>query len=335
MIPFSATISPTGVLSFTHHDGRVYQVTPDFNRYHECLNLVRELSHEPENEEKRQELFETSQPRFLIAKSSDGRITIQNGQVVFDGQPAEEFVAKRLLAIIDAGMNPEPIYNFMVNLQENPSHTSVTQLYRFMEANDMAITPSGMILAYKRVTNDYKDIYTNTLDNRVGQIVRMVRNQVNDDPHVTCSSGLHVCSINYLPHYGASHKGNRVVICEIHPRDVVSVPVDYHNAKMRVSSYRVVDELTDIEDILGSSPVIDAYDEIVGDFDFNEMLSDNVQQILSILGDDTLDDVGSDPISDWFGCSHEEFYDQFSTLVFDPSRLSIHMTFNDLAAILI
>jgi hypothetical protein len=256
---------------------------PDNSRYRDILDFIKELSLNP-TDEGRQALFELSQPQFLIAKSSDGRIVIHNGEVMFDNKPAEPFVAKRLLTIIEHGLNPEPLYQFMVNLDLNPSYHSVQQLYRFMEANDMAITTTGMILAYKRVTDKYLDIYTETFDNSVGTEVKIPRNQVNDNPHQTCSNGLHVCSMGYLPHYG-SRGGNRVVICEINPQDVVSVPDDYHNAKMRVCRYQVVGEVADTkgllnDDLLKSSPVIDFSKDDYYEYDFEDDPTDGVDTVI-------------------------------------------------------
>ncbi len=255
-VPFSAMITPEGTISFTHHDGRIYQILKSHPSYGSALETARALSHDPDNAELREELYDYSQPRRLVAKSSDNRIQINGEDVTFDGKPADPFLAKRLIWIIENGMNPEPLYNFLVNLDENPSFHSVQQLYRFMDAAKMAITSDGMILAYKRVRGSYFDIHSNTMDNSVGNVVEMPRNGVNDNPNQTCADGLHVCSMSYLPRFGVG-EGNRVVICEIHPRDVVSVPNDYQNAKMRVCRYVVVGEVHDTTDILGSRPIMD------------------------------------------------------------------------------
>jgi hypothetical protein len=77
---------------------------------------------------------------------------------------------------------------------ENPSYRAVNELYGFLEKNRLPITPDGHFLAYKKVRDDYKDIHSGTMDNSVGKIVEMERNQVNDDKNQTCSSGLHFCS---------------------------------------------------------------------------------------------------------------------------------------------
>ena len=131
---------------------------------------------------------------------------------------------------------------FIKNLYQNPSYKSVQQLYGFLEANDLPITQNGTFLAYKKVRYDYLDIHSASFDNSIGKTVSMLRNMVEDDPEKTCSAGLHVCSYSYLDNYAESAL-DRVVICEVNPKDVVSIPVDYNNAKMRVCEYKVVDEI--------------------------------------------------------------------------------------------
>jgi hypothetical protein len=67
----------------------------------------------------------------------------------------------------------------------------------------------------------------------------MKRNMVDDDPESTCSRGLHFCSQNYLGFYGRG----RTMIVKVNPRDVVSIPVDYKNAKGRACRYEIYGEL--------------------------------------------------------------------------------------------
>jgi hypothetical protein len=144
----------------------------------------------------------------------------------------------------------------------------------------MGITDDGHILAYKKVSADYKDIYSGTFDNSVGQIVEMRRNLVNEDRTKTCSSGLHFCSMSYLSSYGTG-PGSRVVIVKVNPRDVVSVPMDYNFAKARCCRYEVVDEYTgdDLEDLLGTKAVW-------SDADWASTDEDNFDPDLEGLNDD-------------------------------------------------
>ena len=77
------------------------------------------------------------------------------------------------------------------------------------------------------------------MDNSVGKIVEMERNEVDDDKDRTCSTGLHFCSESYLNSFG----GERTVIVKINPRDVVSIPSDYNDSKGRACRYEVIGEL--------------------------------------------------------------------------------------------
>jgi hypothetical protein len=133
----------------------------------------------------------------------------------------------------------DPLANFMDNLMTNPSKRAVTELYGFLEVNNLPITPDGCFLAYKKVNAEYKDCHSNTIDNSVGQVVEMERNAVDDNFNNTCSSGLHFCSREYLDHFYGDH----IMIVKINPRDVVSFPRDYNNSKGRCCRYEVIGEL--------------------------------------------------------------------------------------------
>jgi hypothetical protein len=123
----------------------------------------------------------------------------------------------------------------------NPSKRAVEELYGFLEKGNLPLTPDGYFLAYKKVRADFRDCHTGTMDNSVGQTVEMERNAVDDDQNRTCSTGLHFCSKEYLSHFGGHD--SRTVILKINPRDVVSIPTDYNNAKGRACRYEVIGEL--------------------------------------------------------------------------------------------
>ncbi len=121
----------------------------------------------------------------------------------------------------------------------NMDETSMDGLFKFLKNARIPINEEGNILTYKRIDINYKDCYTHTLDNSIGATVSMPRGKVTYNPQVTCSSGLHVCSYSYLKSFG----GDRIVICEVEPHNVVSVPVDYNFAKMRCCKYKVIEEV--------------------------------------------------------------------------------------------
>lgn len=145
-------------------------------------------------------------------------------------------LAKRIEFLKEQGLPLTSIHRFISNLNENPSEESKKDLYGFLEACDLPITEDGCFLAYKRVSGNFKDCHTDKMDNSVGMTVEMPREDVDPDRNQTCSTGLHVCSKSYL----SSFSGENTVVVKVNPRDVVAVPVDYHNAKMRVCRYVVI-----------------------------------------------------------------------------------------------
>ena len=130
---------------------------------------------------------------------------------------------------------------YVERLANNPSATARERLTDFLDACNVGITSDGMLGLYKRVTEGYLDCHSRSMDNSPGQTVYMSRTEVDDDHRRTCSRGLHVCSEGYLN----SYSGERVVYVVVDPADVVAIPYDYNNSKMRVSKYTVVSDITE------------------------------------------------------------------------------------------
>lgn len=146
-------------------------------------------------------------------------------------------IVKKILEGCRQGRDEQAYIKFLDNLVQNPLKTAINELYLFMEANELPITDDGCFLAYKRVTKDFKDYHTQTFDNRVGQTVSMPRDEVTFDRNITCSSGLHFCSKSYLSAFG--NRSDPIIAIKVNPKDVVSIPCDYNNAKGRCCKYYV------------------------------------------------------------------------------------------------
>jgi len=179
----------------------------------------------------------------LQHKSITADVTLNGGQVMFRGETVHNSLTTRMLKQLDEGFDLVPMALFLENLLQNPSYRAVQDLYTFLEFGKMPITPDGHFLAYRAVAPNFRDIRTGTIDNSIGCKPEMPRNQVDEDPNRTCSRGYHACSFDYLPHY--AHANGHVMIVKINPRDVVAIPGDYNNTKMRISTYEVVDEYRD------------------------------------------------------------------------------------------
>lgn len=181
------------------------------------------------------------EPKKVVLNYGQGNVSIQGDKLFWKGTEMHNALSTRMIQMLQDGFPIEPLVLFMENLMNNPSKRAVTELYGFLEKNDLPITPDGYFLAYKKVRKDFLDIHSGTMSNAPGTVVEMERNQVDDDQNRTCSTGLHFCSQEYLAHFGDST--SRTVILKINPADVVSIPTDYNNSKGRACRYEVIGEL--------------------------------------------------------------------------------------------
>ena len=196
------------------------------------------------------------EPKKVVLNYGQGNVSIQGETLFWKGKELNTGLSVRMIQMLQEGFPIEPMVNFMENLYKNPSHRAVTELYGFLEKNNLPITPDGYFLAYKKVRGDFTDCHTGKMDNSVGQVVEMERHEVNDNKDQTCSTGLHFCGMSYLAHFS----GERTVIVKINPADVVSIPSDYNDAKGRACRYEVIGELNvNPEDAFTSSVQSNAY----------------------------------------------------------------------------
>lgn len=188
-----------------------------------------------------------------ITSYAGGKISIKHGEVFYGDFALHNTLTSRILKMMGDGFKFEHMLAFLSNLMQNPSNRAVNETYTFLENYGLPITDDGCFLAYKAVRNDYKDIYSGKVDNRIGATPSMPRNQVDEDYERDCSTGLHVGALDYVVQYGHFRKGspvplngNRLLIVKVNPKDVVSVPNYENHPKMRVCTYTVVNEILDV-----------------------------------------------------------------------------------------
>lgn len=193
-------------------------------------------------EDRRDEIPDLVSAAQRIERFGQGDFKVDNGLVLVNGIAVPEYLSKKILKFQAEKLPHQPLVKFAENLQKNPSYRAVNELFQFLEKNDHPITDNGNFIAYKRVRSDFKDIHSGTFDNSVGQTVEMPRNQVNEDSAQTCSAGLHVANWNYAnTQFASSNPATDVMLeIEVNPSDVVSIPADYNQSKMRVCKYVVL-----------------------------------------------------------------------------------------------
>lgn len=162
---------------------------------------------------------------------------VVDGQVVVDGEKLPDALNSRILQYMEEKVPFKSLLLFWQKLKKNPSFNSRKMLFAFLEHNGHPLTEDGCFIAYRGVTDDFKDKHTGQFDNSPGSICEMPRDQVDDNPDNTCSSGLHVAAFSYARNFGS-----KVVEVKVHPEDVVCVPRDYDGTKMRVCKFEVLSE---------------------------------------------------------------------------------------------
>lgn len=175
---------------------------------------------------------------LAVQKSGLEGLVVDGDNVTFDGEGVPAFVQQRIVDMAKDGLPLQPIVNFLTLLKDNPSYRVVQRLFEFLDHGRMPLTEDGHFLAYKAVRANWTDIHSSSIFNGIGATPSVPRNKVDEDQNRTCSYGLHLCSFDYLPQF--SHADGHVVVCKVNPADVVAIPTDYHNTKMRVCAYEVI-----------------------------------------------------------------------------------------------
>lgn len=204
--------------------------------YDNVKNLLRESVHDKEA------ILNAIDKSKAVEVYSKGLVKVTGGVVYYKDEPVHNTLTDRILELMDEGFDIGPWAVFVENLMDNPSYRARECLYNFLEQFHAPLTEDGCFIAFKRVTQDFKDIYTKTFDNSPGTVVVMDRKMVDDDPNRTCSAGLHVAADRYLDSYASTYNSKTVMV-KVNPADVVSVPKDYNFAKMRVCKYEVLAEI--------------------------------------------------------------------------------------------
>ena len=224
-------------------EGRQYQVRKDDPNYHTIWEVVQEKT-QCTDEELLRLLSPEKQVKSHLTKQLSTNLKIEDGVVTYCGYAVHDTAVDRLVDFATKGIKTTPLENYLINVMENPSRSAAERLYGFLEHKNLPLTPGGCFLAYKAVTWDYKSKHhgpTGQLDNSIGTVVEVPRNRVDDNHEKDCSYGLHAGNLEYVEGFADFDKTNpdRIVIVEINPKDVVSVP-DYNTDKLRCCRYRVV-----------------------------------------------------------------------------------------------
>ena len=197
------------------------------------------------------------------------RFSLTNDLLALDGVTFTNAVTDKVLRMIDAGNDPQALFNFLTKVRLNPSNVAQKELLLFCVANGFMIHADGDLLAYKAVNPNYTDLHSGTVSYKLASlmtpdelnavrsgglqgkernvsvtvengvtVVSMPRNAVDDERDRTCSNGLHFAAHEYAQMFGGGR--GHMLLLKLSPADVVSIPSDYKNQKGRCSKFAVV-----------------------------------------------------------------------------------------------
>lgn len=197
----------------------------------------------------------------LPIKLMDGHFYVEmNGSL----EPIDPVLEKKMIEAskgddADSKENWGALSAFITRLYSNTTRYVREQLFSWLTANfdddgshGFTLMPDGRFIGYKGCMRDADDnivsintgtaisdgvTYNGHIPNKVGCIVEMARGNVEDNPSVGCSTGLHVGTWGY-----ASAWAQGVVLrVAVAPEDVVSIPVDCNYQKLRACRYEVLE----------------------------------------------------------------------------------------------
>ena len=228
------------VFFFDNKPVKVEKTAPEYTRILSAFDLPSGKQEEVINAILNERVGEYEKDGFTISPES----------VSYDGETLPDILADKVRAIAAEGLPVKLFANFWENLNNNPSASSVRELFDFLAYKELPITEDGFFIAYKGVASNGLSIHGNTktkvlqgivdnngkIQNNVGDTIEVKRWDVDDNRDNGCSFGLHVGSMDY-----ATTWGEQTLVVKVNPADVVSVPTDCGCQKCRVSKYEVID----------------------------------------------------------------------------------------------
>lgn len=179
------------------------------------------------------ELIELVSPKNKIIKAG---LSVEGNKVLWDEREIDETLANRILSCIQLDLPIEPLKKFLDKCAKNPNPDAINRLYTFLDRSKLPINEDGNFLAFKRVNRDFSSVHDKSVSNVPGTVVKMDRKLCDENSNVSCSTGLHFCSEEYLK----SFSGEVVVALEVNPTNVTAIPYDYQDSKGRCCEYKVL-----------------------------------------------------------------------------------------------
>ena len=227
--------------------GKSYSLTRGHASF---LFVINELKKVEPNADKILDMIDT---KTVLTHFSADTLVKRGIDFFYNGQEVKNVLVDRIRDFMRLGISWKPMERFLDNVLKNPREHSQQFVYKFLENENLPLTPDGCFLGYKGVQSDFWSINTGHhtmihgqqneeghIFNRLGEVVRVPYEEVVADPNQPCARGLHVGSYTYAKNWAGEN--GRVVLVQVNPKDVVSVPSTGKEV-MRVCAYEVVDQV--------------------------------------------------------------------------------------------
>lgn len=175
------------------------------------------------------------------------RVCLDGRQLTFDGAQIDTALSRAILDRLNTGdRHWAALVAFLERLAANPSPRARRHLYRWLDDRHVTICEDGSFIAHKGVRADGTSVHDGPgivdgqpmyghLPNEPGSTIEIDRDLVDPDRDTACSVGLHVGTRAY-----AATFAERLLTVKVDPADVVAVPKDSDNQKIRVCRYQVL-----------------------------------------------------------------------------------------------
>ena len=219
----------------------------------------------------------------LVEGILDGRMAVVGRNVLVDGDPIDPVLEQFILKLLAENSTTSSIRgwtafaHFVEKLYTNQSESVRKQFFSWLGAEifsgtgSFTLTEDGDVIGYKGCAGTVAaptsintgEAYVNgelkrgAIPNPLGAVVTMARSEVQDDPAIGCSVGLHVGTYGYA----SSFSQGVLVKVRFNPRDVVSVPTECSAQKLRVCRYEVLEVITAPDYSAVYSPAMSAEQE--------------------------------------------------------------------------
>jgi len=188
-------------------------------------------------------VFTVDDETIFVEIGEDGEYTSVNDFITAVEEGADkELVRVPMMEVIQATQTFYPTpekdpRNQWTYVEEEDAYYRNTKNVDIVYKGSLSSLYTSIVAGMDYNTPTFTDWHTRKSTIMLGDAVSMPREECDNDPSRTCSSGLHVGAPGYVAGFGGRSNSNYILACLVSPMNVVAVPDDYDFEKMRTCEY--------------------------------------------------------------------------------------------------